>query len=144
MVGCQNSDDETLPWMNTTFFWASAAGRSRTDAARRSVCTVRWVMPSKMVESMRCSFEGVPSPELVVGRFDELSERVRAAQPLRRERDRERRFGGGDDLIDGDAGREFGEHQSVRGDVNDGQVGDDPVHNSLSGQRKRALVHDLR
>ena len=41
-------------------------------------------------------------------------------------------------------GASLDEHQAVGGDVDHGQVGDDPVDHAAAGQRQRALVHDLR
>ena len=56
----------------------------------------------------------------------------------------QRGAGGGDDLVGGDAGRDLAQHEPVVGDVDDGEVGDDPVDAGLAGQRQGALLDDLR
>jgi hypothetical protein len=40
-------------------------------------------------------------------------------------------------------GAEFAQDQAVVGDVDDGEVGDDPLDDALAGQGQRALLHDL-
>jgi hypothetical protein len=41
------------------------------------------------------------------------------------------------------SGRELAQDEALGGDVDDGEVGDDPLHDALAGQRQRALVDDL-
>src|SRR4051794_7981727 len=56
----------------------------------------------------------------------------------------QRRAGGGDDLVDVDAGGDLTQDQSLVGHVDDGEVGDDPVDAGRPGQRQGALLEDLR
>ena len=52
----------------------------------------------------------------------------------------QRRFGGAANVADADVGRELAQDQAVLGDVDDGEIGDDPLYAALSGQRQRALI----
>ena len=54
--------------------------------------------------------------------------------------DRERGAGLLDDLLSGHPGRRLAQDQPVTGDVDDGEVGDDPVDARLAGERQRALA----
>src|SRR5690242_12953143 len=47
------------------------------------------------------------------------------------------------DLITGNTGGKLAQSQTGGGDVDDGEVGDDAVHDALAGEREGALVDDL-
>ena len=59
-------------------------------------------------------------------------------------RKRKGRFGFRDNLVNTDTGRGLDQAQTVLGDVDDGEIGEDTVHAALTGQRQRAVLDDLR
>src|SRR3984957_1058161 len=59
-------------------------------------------------------------------------------------RKRKGRFGFRDNLVNTNTGRGLDQVQTVVGDVDDGEIGEDTVHAALTGQRQRAVLDDLR